>query len=453
MTSLLIILQFALIAMLVKLMRRPAVSPLLSTSLFMCAILWYIAPVSIRLLWGSHLPILHLVSDDTYARYGVIETALLLVTILALFLSRPYFSVIRNCSLASVAVGPSRAWFIVIVGIGISAVLSTRGSSFGATYLERNAFAVTGVGTSQYDNMGSISFLQTLLISFGYACLLIPWRRSMVTRLLYVALFLWNALTIIPYVLLGGRIALLVPFALITLRGRALQWPKKKMFLRVSTAFALTVVLGGAIAAALGSSRMQSDLAPQDIVSLSIDKMRTESSGTNLTQLALTGVVYKFDSISWGASLVGTFGTHFAGLRAYEGVLLALIPRQVLTSKPIPGSADGTYQGQATRILFSSTPGTGNNVQVSPAAITIWQLGYWGLILLVIINVIDLYVINSLLLSTSLVLQSLGLFLIGIPAFYTLVASPDVVLVSLQRVMLIAGALSVGAGMTRRRHS
>ena len=453
MTVLLVMLQVVLLIVLVKLMRQPAVSPLLSTSLFMFAVLWYIAPVFIKVLWGNEVSAVNFLSDDTYALYGIVETITLLVTLLFLFHARPYFRSIKNSNLASVSISPTFALLIALVGIGVTLAYNAQAISLGDTYIARNAFAIAGEGTAQFDNVGSLALLQTLLVSFAYASLLVKWPRGLKTRRLYLAIGIWIVLAIVPNVLLGGRIAILVPFVLLVLRGRASHWPNKKMILRVGAVLALTAVFGGAVSVVVGSSRTQADLTLEEVVSQSLDEIGTGSSGTGPVQAVLGGLVTKFDSISWGASLVETFGAESAGLRPYEGVLVALIPRQFLSSKPVPGSADGTYQGHPSRLAVFSSSDPSNNVQVSPAAIAIWQLGYWGIILLVITNVINLYVINSLLQSSSLILQSLALFLIGVPAFYTLFASPDTVLMNLQRAMAIYVFLSIVARVAKRRTS
>jgi hypothetical protein len=89
-------------------------------------------------------------------------------------------------------------------------------------------------------------------------------------------------------------------------------------------------------------------------------------------------------------------------------------------------------------------PASGN-VDVSPAAISIWQLGYLSLVLLVLLNAIHFQLINSLALSHSILLRSLALFLIGIPTLLTLFTTPDTLIMNVQRVALVYGGLFVVA--------
>ena len=177
MTIFLVGLQVVLLVVLIKLMRRPAVSPILLTSLFIFGVLWYIAPVFIRVLWGSEISTVNFLGDDTYAFYGIVETMSLLVTLLCLFYSKPYFRAIRNNHLVSMNISPALALLIILLGIWVISVFNAQRAALGVNYLERNAFAITGEGTAQYDSIGSFSLLQTLFVSFGYASLLVKWPR------------------------------------------------------------------------------------------------------------------------------------------------------------------------------------------------------------------------------------------------------------------------------------
>src|SRR5262249_15428603 len=90
------------------------------------------------------------------------------------------------------------------------------------------------------------------------------------------------------------------------------------------------------------------------------------------------------------------------------------------------------------------------NVGVSPAAIAVWQLGYPGLVLLIVANALQLYVINSLLLTRSILLQCLAFYCIGLPALVTLFTSPDVILLNLQRVAVLYVVVLIGSALWRR---
>jgi hypothetical protein len=192
----------------------------------------------------------------------------------------------------------------------------------------------------------------------------------------------------------------------------------------------------------IGALRNRSALRTGDVFPQSLEIIG--GSGVEVSRLFTNELIMKFNSISWGARLVELFGPGYAGWESYEGVFVALVPRGLMPGKAVPGSSDGTYWGHSSRIvMFVTGANLANNVNVSPAAITIWQIGFLGLILFVACNVVQLYLINSLLLSPSLAARTLGFYLIGIPGFFTLVVSPDVMLVNVQRVILIYVLLSL----------
>jgi hypothetical protein len=130
-----------------------------------------------------------------------------------------------------------------------------------------------------------------------------------------------------------------------------------------------------------------------------------------------------------------------------------------LQTKAVPGSFDGTYAGHPSRLapILIGSQSPSYNVQVSPAAVTVWQFGYIGLIPMILLNAIQLYFINSLLLSNSLLPKAAALFLIGIPACFTLFSSPDVLLMNIQRVFAVYCGLYIANlivnARLRDRHS
>lgn len=318
-------------------------------------------------------------------------------------------------------------------------------SVYGSSYSERNAFLNLASGTVEFERAGTISFVQTLLLSFMYACLLSKWPQRKETRLLYVLVLVAIASFNIPYLLMGGRIVLLLPLILLVLRGRSLKWSKQKMARLLAGGLIATVLIGGSVALMIGQYRVHQDLALRDLTSKSADIFETGTHPASLAPRILEEIVMKFDSISWGALLVELVGVDVAGWQPYWGAFAASVPRQLMPSKPVPGSMDGTYQGVPSRLVprMISSNSLSYNVQVSPAAITLWEFGYGSLIVMILCNVLYLLFVNSLLISTSIIPKSLALFLIGIPGFSRLFASPDTLLSNLQRAILIYLLLSL----------
>lgn len=453
MTFILIIVELLLLVVTGKLIRKPNVSPLLSTSLLFFAMMWNIIPTLMTILFGDSISRTRLVSDEVYADYAILESAMLLITALFLLHPKPYFSILTNTPLARVKITLNAALLMACVGLLTTVVLNFQGPSLGATYVERNSFATVSEGTEEFNLLGIISLVQGLLLSVGYVCLFMKWPPGMKTRILYFVLLSWIALVVIPLILLGARIAVLGPLILFVLHAQSQHWSKRKMTIALGGALVLTIIVGGVSAILIGQSRTTYDVSVDELLSRASGLLQPESAVTSPWQALLDETVTKFDDISWGAALVQYVGYDVAGWKPYEGVLLALVPRQLLNGKPVPGSVDGTYRGHPGRLIaavMGFDPDSGN-VQVSPATIAIWQFGYWGLIALVLCNALHLYFVNSLLLTPSLISKSLGVSLLGIPTLLTLYASPDALLLNAQRMLLIYVVLAAIVSVTSHR--
>jgi hypothetical protein len=439
MTIILFLLQAYLILVIVKLFQKRTISPILSASLLFYALMWYVIPVLINTFLTQHLTFPSLVEFDVYVFYAIIEILTLLITLVFLLFSTPYFHVITDSRVGRFEISPKAAVLIILVSLGFYWVYNSFSMLYGSSYYDRNTFLNLAIGTAEFESAGTIFLIQTLLMSFSYACLLSKWPRRKETFLLYVLILLAIASVNIPYLLMGGRIVLLLPLILLILRGQSQGWPKGKMVRVVGGGLVITCFIGGLLAVAVGEYRVRGNPAVQDLIAESIELVNPETSTTSLVHKMLEGIIMKFDNISWGALLVEYVGAGVAGWQPYWGAFGAVIPRQIMPSKPVPGSMDGTYQGIPARLVPAAIGGDplSYNVQVSPAAIAIWEFGFLGLVIMILCNAVYLRFLNSLLTCPSMITKSLALFLIGIPGFFTLLAPPDVLLVNVQRVVAI----------------
>ena len=455
MTFILILLQVLLLLLIVKLMRRPAVSPVLSTALLVLAVIWYVAPVLINTLFWSSVAYQSEVGYDLFVSYATLETLVLLLTLTILLRKKPYFQTITDSAPARASLSPTFALLVVLFSIGTTMIFTVMaGDLLGGSYYERNAFAVAEEGTAVFNNLGSFQFVQIMLTCFGYACLLTKWPQRSKTRLLYLVILAWLGVSILFQLLQGARIGLITPLMLLVLYGRVRQWTKRKMMLVVAAPAAVMLVVGSVLVITIPQDRLVRELTLQSTVSRSVELIREEGSATKLVEPLLIQIVTKFDSFSTGAFLVRREGAGVAGWVPYHGAILSLVPRALLASKPIPGSADGTFVGHPSRLVAERLGMDlySGNVNVSPAAISIWQLGYLGLIGMVLVNAIHLQLINSLLLSQSIPLKSLGLYLIGIPTMLTLFTTPDSLIMNIERVILVYVFLWVADRMVKNRY-
>jgi hypothetical protein len=364
----------------------------------------------------------------------VLESITLLVTLAFLLTPRPYFNFIVNNRLTEIYINSKGALLGVVMAIGFTILSTLLVAMFiGTSYFDLNAFFYLSEGSATFNNLGSIALIQTFLSCFCCACFIYAWPRERQTRWLLLALMIWAIITVASQAPSGARIAMLQPFFLLTLYCQAQPWSSQQKITVIGLGAVGTIIIGSILAVAIGQARYGDRLNLDDLISSS-----SKAADENIITEMAINLITKFDSFSTGAILVERMGEGRAGIQPYIGAVLALVPRAVLPSKPIPGSYDGTIRGYPTRIVavqmgMSEEAG---NVNISPASITIWQFGYFGLLVMVLCNALHLYLINSLLLSPSLLFKSLAFFLIGLPALMTLYASPDILLMNLERIFL-----------------
>jgi hypothetical protein len=440
MTLILIAAEVLLIAVTVRLLRRPGVSIALATCLACYVAMWHVVPTVISIGFWNSLARVPLVEFDAFARMAALDAITLALGLFLLSVGRPYFSRFTRSEMASVSVGPVLALLVVAFGMVLDwYTLAGYGDTLGATYAERNAFQVTGEETAAFRSIGALSFGHVFLTGFAFAAVMKTWPPRPASYLLRGAVGLWLGLITLQGLLEGSRISGLMPLLVLVLIGVSQRWSIARFGTRVGAACAITLVAGGSAVIVIGEYRAGQGMTGRDIAAGSFDLLHTSRSASDFGTSLLGEAVTKFDAFSTGALLLERLGVGTGGWRPYEGALLSLVPRQLLESKPVPGSADGTYAGHPSRMVAyaAGMAYESGNVNVSPAAIAIWQIGYAGLALLALSNALYWRVLNSLLLAPGLVPRALGLSAIGLPTFLTLFATPDAVLLMLERLVAL----------------
>lgn len=436
------------LVVLLRLQRKGAVAPVLSLSLLLCFGLWYLVPAILtRLFWGTNtdygfqLKTLGL-DYDAYVRVAFIEVAAFCLAVAVLLkIPRPSFRFVTESRLARQKFDPRLILAVLILGflMVLYIVFSTE-ALWGTDYLERNSFLMTAdaetLGLSSI-----ISLLTEVGTCFAYACLITPLPKSPSTRVVTWLSWGWVLYSVASSVFTGQRIMLLAPIVVYIMRHRALElWTWRHTAKIVAVAFA-TMMIGAPVALVIrdirGGGAISSDYVQSEAAARPNNGIQDEILDS------VQEMVIKFNSPLCGELLLETGNGY--GWQPFVGSALALVPRIILPDKPVPGSMTTDYWGHPTRIVavLQGMEESGN-VQVSPAAIAIWELGYTGgLVLLIAFNVLLLYLLNSLLLSGSILCNTLALYVIQIPVFYTLFPSPDTVVQLVQRVgiVLLLGAI------------
>jgi len=251
--------------------------------------------------------------------------------------------------------------------------------------------------------------------------------------------WLWVIGASMATVMVGGRLALLTPCALLLMALHE-RHPSRKLMAATYGGVILFAATGGVLL-----TLVVADIRATDAITLSGISEGSKSIVQERSTLSdklwefFDHLNQKFDGISAGAYLVDEFGSAQAGARPYAGAFLAIVPRQIVGAKPVPGSVDGTARGLPSVMVASALgydPEFGN-VGVSPAAIALWQFGMLGIIPLVIINYLNLRLINSLLLQRSVATRTLAMFLIGVPAFIGIFGPGEFVIMNAERTLAL----------------
>jgi hypothetical protein len=303
--------------------------------------------------------------------------------------------------LAIAIVIPLRIWQFRSVGGDFLSLLS---ANVGTEKSELGAFtaitAVAVVGTS---------FAMAVVASDDQMSLRGATRRWGYVTLVVLAL---------QQVIFGARAFLLMP----VLGGILLLAPRWQ---RLSRARQLTSVALGAlllalavpVALVLGAARgvqgAEREAATEAAALLG------ELTPAEQAQLTIRAAYVKFDALGTGASLIARDGTEFAGWQPITSALLAPIPRLLLPSKPVPTSFNGEQSGipYVRAALDYGDIDLGMVVPVSASAVMLWEVGYWGLPLFVVFNVLTLRFADAMLRSRSVLLGGFGIVLLAFPTF------------------------------------
>lgn len=424
-----------------RLLRSRDVSLVLSTSIACFVLMWHVVPVFISVPMWSGLTRLAIVDLDAFARVATLDAITMALSLTALLWSKPYFAPFTRSAMARVGVGAKTALVLVLLGMALDwYTLIGYGDTLGSTYGERNAFAVTGGDTAAFRDIGILSFGHVLLTGFAFAALMTRWPSGTSGRLVRSAVMVWVGLITVQGLVEGSRIAALLPLMLLLLYAAAKRWPVRRFAARLAAAAGATFAVGGLAVLVIGEYRSaEYSMTGRDIVNGAVELAQTSRSPVALGQSLLGEIVTKFDSFSTGALLIERLGVGAAGWLPYEGAVLSLVPRRFVESKPVPGSIDGTYAGHPSRLVAVAVgmAADSGNVNVSPAAIAIWQLGYAGLLVLAVTNALYLYTLNTLLLSPGVIARGIGLSAIALPTLLTLYTTPETAIMQLMRVIAL----------------
>jgi len=222
--------------------------------------------------------------------------------------------------------------------------------------------------------------------------------------------------------------------------------PRRFRLSIVAAAVALTVLVGGPIAGAIGLVRGLGNTAlTADVVKQSYQHGMSWRSGRERANLVLIEANRKLDSFQPGIELLRIEPTGTGGFLPIVSAVLSPIPRAVYPSKPVPTSRDGTYLGTPYRIAARAygDPELGMVVPVTPVAIALWEHGAAGLLLLWVANLIHLLLVNSFLLAPSPIMRALSISVLSLPTAEFFLAPTASIIRDDLRLLFLAGVVVV----------
>jgi hypothetical protein len=158
------------------------------------------------------------------------------------------------------------------------------------------------------------------------------------------------------------------------------------------------------------------------------DSHQSENGG--LANSIASEVFIKLDTFTAGSLLTSESGYGTAGVTPYIGSALLILPRPFFPDKPAAGTSDGTILTHPSRLVARSVGVYSDslNMGVAQLNITLWHFGVLGFP--VFVGALFLYfrLLNWMFDSRSFIYNSLGLFLMNVPNFATVIVSPDVIL-------------------------
>jgi hypothetical protein len=441
MFALLIGSQALLLLCMYRLAIKPGISPIFSTALTAHLVIWYVSPVFLKELFKTQLDANWMVDYTSYAYCVLLETVAIIITLILMGWTNRLAITrrIREKVSSQQNLKPNvKIIYFAIVGVIIATVVLAT-LDIGASYWERNAFVAQSEGTSAFNILGIIGILRGLSLALIYSYLIIGNPRTVVQKATFSLCSMLVVSDVIQEVLRGHRIAMLLPVLIIIIRGRAICWPTK-VFVRVgASSITVLIILSALLSPIIAQRRGAEDLSLGELIADTNEYVGETGKHEMVVDIA-GQILNKFESFSAGAFLIQHFGSSYAGINPYVGSLLAFIPRAVFPEKPVPGSSDATYHGHPSRLVphsFKRSYSDSMNIGVSPAAISYWQLGLPGLLMMILFNCAQWTFVNLLSTTHNLLLCAISIYLINMPSLATLVSSPDVIILNAERTAII----------------
>lgn len=383
-----------------KLTKKDEISKLISFSIAIMFIIWYLIPVIITLfnwnIFGDDSS--NIISYDTYLKYTLIDLFyFLVITFLFLILSeeRQVSSFYKNEFQTFDFIFNFFFYFSVL---NIILIIF---SSSSMDYAELNDLTV-----SKGLFYNTIAFFLNYSVAFLILILLV--YKGKVSNIKYILSHILYFVYSLKMTLMGGRINLLGPI-LIYLYLYIYEY-RNRFKLLIVIPILIFSLLAASLLPILAKVRVQgSTMSYSDFSS---DMLENIDFTPILAEFAI-----KTNSVYYGAYLCEFDGIGAAGINPYINSLYSLLPRFLYPNKPVPTSKDGTEYGTPSRVAANLIIGDSSvfNVGVPSSLVSLWHGGVWAYFFNIIFTVWLLLWLNKLFSSGMFFWQLVTLLFINIP--------------------------------------
>jgi hypothetical protein len=406
-----------------------------SVSFFLYNTIWCYFPIVASILRGSS--IYPFIKYSTFLEFSLLELIPLTIIQIFIYANKRTSFIISETKLRMIDLGYVAEAVILFLSLTLTVYFwAIIGVKSNINYYDVNSIQLTQSGSFTARIIGSVLSLKGLL--FGYLYVMILGSGNKTIKLYKIIAAIILILDAYINFIIGSRVALLIPVVLLIFYTIINRW-SFKAYLPVAVVIAIFFFIGGALAIVAGDLRNTKKLTRETLVN-DVKIVLNDPNTSNLFSRIADQALMKYDSISYGGFLVQSLGPGFAGFEPFTGSILSLIPRIVIPNKPVPGSADGTYYEVPQRLIptiLNYTSSDVLNVGVSPVAISIWETGYvGGILLFIFFNIPALLFLGSLFKSSSKLVQAIAFSTLNLPSMAYFMSSPDHIILTYQRLIL-----------------
>ncbi|MEO7360149.1 MAG: hypothetical protein ABI120_07460, partial [Gemmatimonadaceae bacterium] len=420
----------------------------------MHTMLWCLMPTLLLMLLAE--PVVNSAGPVSREQLAILSSGMLLLLIVVhLGLRRPSIVPVTRFFDEHAPPVDRLLWPMALAFVLLVIVERTLNSIFGTSFAEVVAFAVTADNSTR----GQSALLETMeVMLLGFAIAIISLGRvSGITRGTLVLAWI-SIVTFCGFLVARGiRSVVLLPVvvgfvALSTLQGRT----RRRAAWLVAAGGMAVIVIGAPVAAIMGVARGGTGGVSTQLIEEAYYVVFGSRSVTEQAQLLAAEVHKKFDAVGPGVELLALEPPGTAGVVPFISATVSPIPRVLYPTKPVPTSRDGTYLGSPYRVAAQAygNVDAGQVVPVSASAIALWEFGGVGPLVLLVMNLINLVLLNTIFLSRNVLARAVSISLLGLPLSEFFVGTPSALVQNDLRLILyltFLAAVSLAARLLFRK--